>query len=80
MGTWTQRIVGIAIMGFVLLMNILSTRYGGFIQVAATIGKLIPVIAILGFGLFMAGVIVCMIKSFSLAWALLLGFLTFFVW
>jgi APA family basic amino acid/polyamine antiporter len=39
-------------MGLVLVLNILSTRYGGIIQVAATIGKLIPVIAILGFGLF----------------------------
>ena len=28
---------------------------------------------ILGFGLFMAGVVVCMVKGFSLAWALLLG-------
>ena len=51
MGTWTQRIVAIAVMSFVLVLNILSTRYGGFIQVAATIGKLVPVIAILGFGL-----------------------------
>ena len=34
---------------------------------------------ILGFGLFMAGVVVCMVKGFSLAWALLLGFVTFFL-
>lgn len=52
MGTWGQRIMAFAVMGLVLVLNILSTRYGGFIQVAATIGKLIPVIAILGFGLF----------------------------
>jgi len=34
---------------------------------------------ILGFGLFMAGVVVCMVKGFSLAWALLLGFIIFFL-
>lgn len=34
---------------------------------------------ILGFGLFMAGVVVCMVQGFSLAWALLLGFTTFFL-
>ena len=34
---------------------------------------------ILGFGLFMAGVVVCMVQGFSLAWALLLGFITFFL-
>ena len=34
---------------------------------------------ILGFGLFMVGVVVCMVQGFSLAWALLLGFTTFFL-
>jgi len=34
---------------------------------------------ILGFVLFMAGVVVCMVKGFSLAWALLLGFIIFFL-
>ena len=34
---------------------------------------------IFGFGLFMVGVVVCMIRGFSLAWALLLGFITFFL-
>ena len=34
---------------------------------------------ILGFGLFMAGVVVCMVQGFSLAWALLVGFITFFL-
>lgn len=32
-----------------------------------------------GFGLFMAGVVLCMVMGFSLAWALLLGFVTFFI-
>ena len=34
---------------------------------------------VLGFGLFMAGVVVCMVQGISLAWALLLGFVTFFL-
>lgn len=49
-----QQLLAVGILGFLLLLNILSTRYGGFIQVAATIGKLIPVVAILGVG-FMRG-------------------------
>lgn len=34
---------------------------------------------LLGFGIFMAGVVVCMVGSLSLAWALLLGFACFFI-
>lgn len=44
--------LAIGVMLFVLIMNVISTRCGGFIQVAATIGKLIPIVAILGIGLF----------------------------
>lgn len=51
MNTWQQRLLALSVMGFVLLMNILSTRCGGIIQVVATIGKLVPVAAILGVGL-----------------------------
>lgn len=49
---WAMRGLAIGVMVFVLVMNVLSTRCGGFIQVAATIGKLIPIVAILGIGLF----------------------------
>jgi len=49
---WAQRGLALGVMAFVLVMNILSTRCGGIIQVVATVGKLIPVAAILGFGLF----------------------------
>lgn len=49
---WAQRGMALAVMAFVLVMNILSTRCGGMIQIIATIGKLIPIVAILGFGLF----------------------------
>ena len=54
MGLWQQKGLAIAIMAFVLVMNIISTRYGGIIQTVATVGKLIPVAAIIGFGI-MAG-------------------------
>lgn len=47
-----QKLLGIAVLGFLLLMNVLSTRYGSYVQVMATIGKLLPVVAIIGFGLF----------------------------
>lgn len=46
-----QRLVAIGVMLLLLGLNILSTRCGGIIQVIATIGKLVPVVAILGMGL-----------------------------
>lgn len=52
MTAWQQRFLGMGVLALLLAMNILSTRCGGAIQVAATVGKLIPVIAILGIGLF----------------------------
>ncbi len=54
MTTVQQTLLAIGILGFLLFLNILSTKYGGFIQVVATIGKLIPVVAILCVG-FMRG-------------------------
>lgn len=45
-----QRIVAIAVLAFILLMNVISTKCGGIIQVVATIGKLIPIAAIIIFG------------------------------
>lgn len=52
MTLWQQRILAFGVLGFLLLLNIISTRCGGVIQVVATIGKLVPVVAILGVGLF----------------------------
>lgn len=49
-----QKFFGVGALAFLLLMNIISTKCGGVIQVAATVGKLIPVAAIIVFGL-MAG-------------------------
>lgn len=51
MGDWAQRFLAVGVLALLLLLNILSTRCGGFIQVAATIGKLVPVAAILCLGL-----------------------------
>ncbi|WP_040212333.1 APC family permease [Clostridium polynesiense] len=45
-----QKLLAIGILGFILAMNIISTKYGGIIQTLATIGKLIPVAAIIAFG------------------------------
>lgn len=47
-----QKILALGVLAFLLIMNILSTKYGSYIQIAATIGKLVPVIAIIGIGLF----------------------------
>jgi len=47
-----QKFLALGVLAFLLIMNILSTKYGSYIQIAATIGKLIPVIAIIGVGLF----------------------------
>lgn len=52
MTTLQQRLLAFGVLALILGLNILSTRCGGLIQVVATIGKLIPVAAILGFGLF----------------------------
>lgn len=50
-----EKLFAFGILGFILLMNILSTKYGGRIQVVATAGKLIPIIAIVIFGLSFSG-------------------------
>lgn len=52
---WQQKLLAIAILGFILLMNVISTRYGGWIQTLATAGKLIPVAGIIVFGLVSGG-------------------------
>lgn len=44
--------VGLVTVLFLALMNSLGTRYGGIIQTAATVGKLIPIVLIAVFGLW----------------------------
>ncbi|MDF2677189.1 MAG: amino acid permease [Bacillota bacterium] len=46
-----QKILAISILLFILIMNIIATKFGGIIQTAATVGKLIPVAAIIFMGL-----------------------------
>ena len=55
MSDWGQKFMAFGILGFLLVMNIISTKFGGIIQTIATIGKLIPIIAIMGFGLISGG-------------------------
>lgn len=47
-----QKLLAVVILAFILIMNVIATKYGGIIQTLATVGKLIPVISIIGFGLF----------------------------
>lgn len=47
-----QKLLAVAILAFILLMNVIATRFGGIIQTVATVGKLIPVAGIIGVGLF----------------------------
>lgn len=46
-----QKMLAVGALLFILTMNIISTKCGGIIQTVATVGKLIPVIAIVVFGL-----------------------------
>lgn len=46
-----QKFLAVGVLAFILIMNIISTKCGGVIQTLATIGKLIPIIAIIIFGL-----------------------------
>ena len=55
MGPWQEKALAIGVILFVVWMNILSTKYGGVIQTVATFGKLIPVAAIIAFGMLSGG-------------------------
>lgn len=46
-----QKLLAISVLLFILIMNIIATKFGGIIQTAATIGKLVPVAAIIVMGL-----------------------------
>ncbi len=46
-----QKLLSIFILLFVVIINIISTKFGGIIQLISTIGKLVPIIAIIAFGL-----------------------------
>jgi len=46
-----QKLLAIFILLFVAIMNMIATKFGGMIQLISTIGKLIPLIVIIVFGL-----------------------------
>ena len=51
MNDFQQKLLAIGILVFVIIMNIIATKFGGIIQTLSTIGKLIPIAAIILFGL-----------------------------
>ncbi|WP_228745146.1 APC family permease [Paenibacillus sp. S150] len=51
MNGFQQKLLAVAILAFILIMNMISTRYGGIIQTLATAGKLVPIAGIVVFGL-----------------------------
>lgn len=51
MSATTQKLLAICLILFIMTINIISTKLGGKVQVAATVAKLIPIFIIIGFGL-----------------------------
>lgn len=46
-----QKLLAVGVLIFVIVMNIIATKFGGVIQTVSTVGKLIPIAAIILFGL-----------------------------
>ncbi len=55
MSNMQQKLLSTAVLVFVIIMNIIATKFGGVIQTVATVGKLIPIAAIILFGLINGG-------------------------
>lgn len=55
MGDMGQKLVALGALLFLTVLNIISVKYGGIIQQFATVGKLIPISAIILFGLVKGG-------------------------
>jgi len=51
MDAFQQKLLAVAVLVFVIIMNIIATKYGGVIQTVSTVGKLIPIAAIILIGL-----------------------------
>ena len=51
MSPMQQKLLSVGVLVFVILMNIIATKCGGVIQTVATVGKLLPILAIILFGL-----------------------------
>ncbi|MBQ3107421.1 MAG: amino acid permease, partial [Firmicutes bacterium] len=52
LSTDQQRLVALGVLALLVVLNVLSTRCSGIIQMAATIGKLVPIVIILAMGAF----------------------------
>src|SRR3954452_5656462 len=59
----SNTIIGIITILFLGFMNLLGTRYGGYIQNISTVGKLIPIIMIAAFGIFQGDVTILNMNS-----------------
>lgn len=55
MGAITQKLLAIGVMALLLIFNIVGTKQGGIVQTVATVGKLIPIVAITVWGLLRGG-------------------------
>lgn len=53
-GSGLSKVIGIIAVLFLCVINIIGTKYGGFVQTLTTIGKLIPIACIIVFGLWKA--------------------------
>ncbi|MED4864450.1 serine/threonine exchanger [Bacillus subtilis] len=51
-GSGLSKVIGIIAVLFLCVINIIGTKYGGFVQTLTTIGKLIPIACIIIFGLW----------------------------
>ncbi len=51
MNNMQQKMLAVSVLAFILLMNVIATKFGGIIQTVATIGKLIPIVAIIFVGI-----------------------------
>lgn len=51
MSSSEQKLLSIGILVFITIMNIIATKFGGILQILSTIGKLIPLAAIIIFGM-----------------------------
>ncbi|MBK4202583.1 amino acid permease [Bacillus subtilis] len=51
-GSGLSKVIGIIAVLFLCVINIIGTKYGGFVQTLTTVGKLIPIACIIIFGLW----------------------------
>lgn len=69
MSNFQQKLLSVGILVFVIIMNIISTKYGGIIQTISTVGKLIPIVAIIVFGLMSGEVHFYNRNRYSSSWS-----------